>query len=270
MNNLFILLGIEAWKPIVSALILPPVPFLLLVLIGARLILPRRGLGWFVTLVGLALLWLSACSGTARLLSEFVLHVPPALSADRIAALKAEAQARPPSAAIVVLGGGMEPYAPEYAAGNLAAPTLERLRYGIWLARRTGLPIAFSGGVGWAQPDATPEARIAGEVAAREFNHPIQWLDEDSRDTRENAGHSVALLKRAGVTHIVLVTHGWHMPRALRAFREAGGDSIRIDAAPMGLAEDLQVPLLRWIPSSGGFVDVRSILRELIGRGAGA
>lgn len=269
MNNLFVLLGIESWKPIVSALILPPVPFLLMVLIGARLILPRRGWGWLITLLGVALLWLSACSGSARLLTQFVLHPPPALTADRIAALKADARAHQPTA-IVVLGGGMEPYAPEYGAGNLAGPTLERLRYGIWLARQTGLPVAFSGGVGWAQPDATPEARIAGQVAAQDFGHPLQWLDEDSRDTRENAGHSVAMLKRAGITHIVLVTHGWHMPRALRAFEDAAGVGMRIEAAPMGLAQSNEVAVLRWIPSTAGFQDVRNILHELIGRSAGA
>ena len=48
MNGLFELLGIQAWKPVLTALILPPVPFLVLLLVGARLILPRRGLGWFL------------------------------------------------------------------------------------------------------------------------------------------------------------------------------------------------------------------------------
>jgi hypothetical protein len=79
------------------------------------------------------------------------------LSADRIQALKADAQAKRP-VAIVVLGGGMEALAPEYGVSSLRATSLERLRYGIWLGRETGLPVAFSGGVGWAQLDAKPEA----------------------------------------------------------------------------------------------------------------
>ena len=45
-------------------------------------------------LLSIALLWLSACTGTARLLNQFVLHPPPALTFDRIQALKAEAQAK--------------------------------------------------------------------------------------------------------------------------------------------------------------------------------
>ena len=267
VNSLFILLGLESWKPVLTALLLPPVPLLLMVLAGARLILPRRGLGWFVIVVGVLLLWLSACTGTAQLLSQFVLHPPAALTADRIKELNVRAN---PSAAIVVLGGGLEPYAPEYGVGSLERLSLERLRYGIWLSRATGLPLAFSGGVGWAQPDALPEARIAAQIAANEFGRPLKWVEDHSRDTRENAQRSVALLRQSGITHIVLVTHGWHMPRALHAFERAAGAAMTIEPAPMGLAHGTELPALEWIPTAKGTTQVREILRELLGRLAGA
>jgi uncharacterized SAM-binding protein YcdF (DUF218 family) len=267
LNSLFIFLGIESWKPVVTALLLPPVPLLVTLLIGARLILPRRGLGWFVILISVALLWLSNCTGTALLLSQFVLHPPSALTPDRIKELKAQAKA---PTAILVLGGGLEPYAPEYGAGNLRYRSLERLRYGLWLGRETGLPVGFSGGVGWSQPDATPEARIASQIAAAEFGRPLKWVEESSRDTRENAARSVALLRKSGIKHIVLVTHGWHMPRAARAFEAAAGDDMRIEAAPMGLAQHVELLELAWVPTSDGASDVRSILRELLARGVGA
>ena len=60
------------------------------------------------------------------------------------------------------------------------------------------------------------------------------------------------------------------MPRALRAFTEAAGSAIQIDAAPMGLARGLMAPALEWLPSTDGFRDVRQILRELAGLYAGA
>ena len=268
MNSLFIALGIESWKPAITALILPPVPFLLTMLIGARLILPRRGIGWLLIILSVAAMWFSACTGTAQALSQFVLHPPPPLSSDRIKELKAQA---PRSAtAIVVLGGGLEPYAPEYGVSNLAFYSLERLRFGVWLGRETGLPVAFSGGVGWGQPDAMPEARIAAQIAGIEFGRPLRWIDENSRDTRENAGRTIAILRPAGIRHIVLVTHGWHMPRAVRAFQEAAGSDITIEPAPMGLARNLETPALRWIPSAKGNTDVRNILRELLGRLVGS
>ena len=268
VNSFFVLLGIESWKPILAALLLPPVPLLLMVLIGARLILPRRGLGWFVILLGIALLWITSCLGAAQFASRLFLQPPPALSFDRIKALKAEVQAKRPIA-IVVLGGGMEPYAPEYGISNLRHGSLERLRYGIWLGRETGAPVAFSGGIGHAQIDAMPEARIATRIAAQDFGRPLKWIEDSSRDTRENALRSLALLRPAGIDHIVLVTHGWHMPRALRAFREAAGSGVQVEAAPMGLAKGGEAPLLLWMPSSTGYTEMRNVLHELMGLTAG-
>jgi uncharacterized SAM-binding protein YcdF (DUF218 family) len=267
LNSLFTMLGIETWKPVLTALLLPPVPLLLLMLIGARLILPRRGLGWFVILLSVTLLWLSACTGSAQLLSQFALHPPAALTSDRIKELKAT---KTPTA-IIVLGGGLEPFAPEYGVSNLYAPSLERLRYGVWLSRETGLPLGFSGGLGFAQPDAKPEAQIAAQIAASEFGRPLKFIEDDSRDTRENAARTLALLRPLGIRHIVLVTHGWHMPRAQKAFETAAaGSGIRIEAAPMGLARNTETPTLQWLPSAKGTTDVRNILRELLGRLAGA
>lgn len=268
MNSLFVLLQIESWKPLLGALLLPPVPLLVLLLIGARLMLPRRGLGWLVVATSVALLWLTACTGTARLLSQFVLRPPAALTAERIQELKAQVGAKQPIA-IVVLGGGMEPFAPEYGVSNLQPTSVERLRYGVWLSRETGLPMAFSGGVGWAQRDGKPEAQVAARIAAAEFGRPLKWTEEMSRDTRENAAFSAALFRKQGIRHVVLVTHGWHMPRALNAFQQAAPD-LRIEAASMGLAQRLEQPALSWIPSAAGTTDVRNILRELLGRALGA
>ena len=269
MNSLFVVLGIESWKPVLGALLLPPVPFLLLTLIGARLLLPRRGLGWLVIAVSVVMLWLSTCTGAARAVAQLLLPPPPALSFDRVRELRAEVAARKP-VAIVILGAGVEPFAPEYGVSSLQYSSLERLRYGLWLGRETGAPIAFSGGIGWGQSDAAPEARIAAKIAAEEFNRPLKWVEEDSRDTRENASRTVALLKPAGIDHIVLVTHGYHMARALRAFTEAAGADVRIEAAPMGLARRLETPMLEWMPSTSGFNQMRQVLRELIGKLAGA
>jgi uncharacterized SAM-binding protein YcdF (DUF218 family) len=269
VNSVFVSLGIESWKPVLAALLLPPVPLLLLVLIGARLILPRRGLGWLVILVSVALLWLSACTGAARMLGQLFLQPPAALSFDRVRELRAEASSKK-SLAIVVLGGGSEPFAPEYGVSSLQAPSLERLRYGLWLAGQIGAPVAFSGGVGWAQQASTSEARAAAKIAAEEFGRPIRWIEGDSHDTRENAAKTMALLKPAGIDHVVLVTHGYHMPRALRAFRGAAGPDVQVEPAPMGLAKNLEAPPLEWLPSSNGFRDVRQLLRELVALSAGA
>jgi uncharacterized SAM-binding protein YcdF (DUF218 family) len=263
MNGLLTLLGIESWTPVLAALVLPPLPFFLLILVGARLILPRRGLGWLIILISIAGLWLSACAGTGQWLTQFVLKPPAAISAEGIAELKAAVKAKE-QIAIVVLGGGAERLAPEYGVANLAAPSLERLRYGLWLSREIGAPVAFSGGLGWGQADGQPEAQTAGRVASHDFGQQLKWLEDQSHDTRENALRTVPVLKQAGITRILVVTHGWHMPRAQKAFEQAAG-GVKIQPAPMGLARRAGNPVLDWLPTVEGYASVNRALRELLG-----
>jgi uncharacterized SAM-binding protein YcdF (DUF218 family) len=271
VNSLFVLLGIESWKPFISALLLPPVPLLLATLVGARMILWRRGWGWLVVGLSIVALWLSSCTGMGEWLQRSTLKPPPALVADRIAELKQ--QARAGHTAIVVLGGGRETLAPEYGMSNLQSRSLERLRYGIWLSRELNAPLAFSGGSGHGQAMGTSEAEIAARIAQQEFGRPLKWNETESRDTRENASRSLAVLKPAGVRQIVLVTNGFHMSRSVRAFEEAiaqTGGEIEVVAAPMGLAQHDERPALRWLPGSDGFVLVRQVLHEAVGLMLGA
>jgi uncharacterized SAM-binding protein YcdF (DUF218 family) len=265
LNSLFVFLGVESWKPVLAALLLPPAPLLLLLLIGARLLLPRRGLGWFIVLLSVALLWLSTCVGTGAALNQFLLRPPVAVNPLRIAEIKTEVQAKQ-ATAIVVLGAGMEPFAPEYGVSSLQPATLERLRYGLWLSRETGAPVVFAGAAGAAQVGSTPEAQVAARVAAQEFGRPIKSIDETSRDTNENAARGIALLKEAGIKHALLVTHGWQMPRAQRAFEAAAGGAVRIEAAPVGLGSRATASALTWLPTAEGMTQVRQVLRELLSR----
>ncbi len=267
--------GFETAKPLLTALALPPVPLIVLMLIGARLILPRRGLGFALVLLSAALLWLSACQGTGQWLQNTVLRPPAALQPDDLDRLRDQASAerkqQHPRTAIVVLGGGRVPRAAEYGMSDLSSASAERLRYAIWLARQTRLPIAFSGGVGWAQTDDAPsEAEIASRVAQQIYAHPIQWTETGSRDTQGNAALSLHLLKPLGITEIVLVTDAWHMRRALRAFETAAGPNIRITPAPMGKFTAKDRPALNWLPSTEGLGSVRLALREMLALGVGA
>ena len=266
------MLGIESWKPVLSSLLLPPVPLLVLSLVGARLILWRRGWGWLLVVLASASIWLSACAAVGEWLQGTLLSPPPALSAERMAALRRDMASRQ-SGAVVVLGGGREANAPEYGVASLSPLALERLRFGIWLGRQTGAPLMFSGGLGHASTPGASEAEVAAAIAASEFGRPLRWVESRSRDTRENAQFAAAVLKESRVEHVVLVTHGWHMPRALRAFRDAAaraGATWELVPAPMGLASRIERPTLRWVPSSEGFLLVRVVLREKIGWWLGA
>ncbi|MES2960205.1 MAG: YdcF family protein [Pseudomonadota bacterium] len=273
MNDLFLMLGIESWKPVLSSLLLPPVPFLFLTLVGARMISWRRVWGWTFVLSATLGVWLSACYGVGEWLQSAVLSPPPPLASTRITTLGRDMVSRQ-SVAIVVLGSGREALAPEYGVASLVPTSSERLRYGIWLGRQTGAPVMFSGGLGHAAQPGAAEAEVAAQIAARDFGRPLRWAETRSRDTRENARYAVALLhEEPKVGRLVLVTSGWHMPRALRAFREASaraGAGWELIPAPMGLASRVERPSLRWVPSAEGVFLVRAVVSEKMGWWLGA
>lgn len=272
MESLFVMFGVESWKPAFAALLLPPVPLLLLVLVGARLILRRRGLGWLLVLLGVLSVGALSTRGAAVILRDQVLRPPPALDEAAIDGLRQRVRSGEP-VAVVVLGGGRRPFAPEYGVADLEPASHERLRYGIWLARRLGAPLGFSGGVGWEAGgrqagSAVSEAEVAARIARQEHDFPLRWVEPDSRDTRENAILATAQLRRAQVRTVVLVTHAWHMPRALHQFRQAA-DGLEVVPAPMGAILLTHRTVPDWLPSGEGMQESRRVLREMLARVAG-
>jgi len=268
MNNIFHLLGIEGFKPALSALLLPPVPLLLLLLVSVRLMSRRRLLGWFGVLLTCFGLWTMCTTAAGDFLMRALLTTPRALDTAQIGDLR-----RAPRTAIVVLGAGRTLLAPEYGAATLKPLTVERLRYGLWLARRTDLPVAYSGGLGYGSEPGPSEAEVAARVAEQEFGLALRWTEGLSRDTHENAIRTLALLAPQGIERIVLVTHGFHMQRALANFeraQQASRHHIDIVPAPMGLRADSAITFADWIPSREGFALTHLALHEWLGRMLGA
>jgi uncharacterized SAM-binding protein YcdF (DUF218 family) len=268
MNELLLTLGLEGMKPLLATLLMPPLPFLLLTLVGARLMFRRRLLAWLMVLLGVLGIWLTCTTALGHLLNQALLQPPRALNKGDLAELK-----RAPKTAVVVLGSGRWALAPEYGISTLKARSVERLRYGIWLSRETDLPLAFSGGIGHGAPDGNTEAEIAARITEREFGHKLRWQEGRSRDTRENALFTVALLQAQGIEHIVLVTHGYHMKRSLRNFTRAvatGGSALKFTAAPVGVRAGGPLIAGDWLPTAEGFEHTRTVLHEWLGLLAGA
>lgn len=274
MNSLFANLGALGWKPALSMLLLPPVPLLLLLLLGLWWRRRRTVSGSLLVVMSLLGLWFSQCRVSADWLEAHLLHPPAVLVPADLPALKRSLAGRRP--VVLVLGGGADVYAPEFDGPMLSDHSLQRLHYGLWLARRLDAPVMFSGGVGRAQRSDSPgttEADTAARIAERDYGRPLRWLDNQSADTRGNARASLPVLSREGLSDVLLVTHRWHMPRALRAFQEAvepAGLKLRFMAAPMGAAASSDARLLDWLPSNGGQAKVRNVLREWFGWIAGA
>jgi uncharacterized SAM-binding protein YcdF (DUF218 family) len=267
VHELVVLLGIQSWKPVFAALALPPVPWIVLTLLGARLMFWRRGVGWLLILISSAGMWLSCCTAVGLWLERLLLKPPPVLTQDQIGAIKRDVAAGRKTV-IVILGGGRNAMSPEYGLSTLTATSMLRLHYAIWLARQTGAPMLFSGGVGHEGTVGVSEAETAARVAEHDYGRPIKWLESESRDTKENATRSVALLKQHGLSDVVLVTHGNHMKRSLRAMQleaERASFQLNLTPAPVGIATPHDRPVLAWTPSRAGFADVHTVLHEALG-----
>ena len=165
---------------------------------------------------------------------------------------------------IVVLGGGLAPYS-DQGMPDLMPNGLSRLRYGIWLSRRTEIDVGFTGGIPRnSSPFKTSEAVIAQRIASEEYKFNLSLTDTQAQDTRQNALYTAKLLKQANIEEVILVTQSWHMPRALRAFRNELGPGMPIIAAPMGQIFGETNWYWSWVPSVGGMFQSQMAMRETL------
>jgi uncharacterized SAM-binding protein YcdF (DUF218 family) len=219
-------------KKLLTALALPPAGPLLIAALGLLLIRRWPRFGKTLAWSGLALLWLLATPAVTKPMLAAIEDIPPL---DPARATSAQAS--------VVLGGGSYLAAPEYGGDTVSRWSLERIRYAARLQRQTGLPILVTGG---APLGGMPEGRSMQAVLEKEFGVKVRWVEDASADTRENARLSAPLLRDAGVKRVLLVTHAWHMRRALGEFAAAGLNAV---PAPTGYEAGAPSTLLDWLPT---------------------
>jgi uncharacterized SAM-binding protein YcdF (DUF218 family) len=236
---------------LVSAFLLPPLNLALIALAGflLRKRRPRTGSALCAAaLLGLLIL----CTGAgARLFTKPLEQMTHPLAS----AMDAGAQA------IVVLGGGRLPRAPEYGGRDSPSPaTLGRLRYAATLYRQTGLPVLVTGG----NPDRAgeSEAAVMARVLKEEFATPVKWIEPDSNNTAQNALYSAALLEAAGVQRILLVTDAMHMPRAVAAFGHTG---LVTTPAPTGFVASGPLAASDFVPNGSALAVSHYAMHEWVG-----
>jgi uncharacterized SAM-binding protein YcdF (DUF218 family) len=235
---------------LISAFLLPPLNLLIIAAIGLWLWHKRPCMARVLLTVSFALLWLLSTPYVA----EALLH---GLEGDPDAA----ATKMPSADAIVVLGGNTYFHAPEYGGKDTVKEgTLVRLRFAAKLHRETGKPILVTGGKPLG--NSVSEAELMKQVLEQEFRIPVQWAEGASDNTLENARLSRQLLGQAGISRIYLVTHAWHMPRALQAFRAAG---FQVIPAPTAYTTRYRTDLLAFVPDAYALRDSRIFMHELIG-----
>jgi uncharacterized SAM-binding protein YcdF (DUF218 family) len=237
---------------IIAELLLPPGLFVVLLaaagLLGRRW--PRLG-GTLVALVGTALYLLSTAFVSTSLLAA--VEGPPTVLDP--APLRGAADT-----AIVVLSADLRYSAAEYGGDTAGRLTLERLRYAARLRRATDLPILVTGG---SLNERKSVATTMKEALEHDFAVPVRWVEDRSRDTWENAFYSAEMLRRDGITRVVLVTHAFHMPRSLAVFRATG---LEVIPAPTLYTEPRTLlPVANVVPTMNSLQRSYFALHEMIG-----
>lgn len=224
----------ELLKLAVTTLVLPPGGSILLVLLGVLASRRHSRIAWALAFAGAAALWLFSMPVVSGAL---VGALGGGKALDLVAAKNADA--------IVILGGGVRKRALEYGGDTLGRLTLERVRYGAFLARRTGLPVLVTGGA--PDEDTRAEGELMREALEREYGIQVRWTDSRARTTSENAANAAAMLAVEGKRRAVVVMHGFDVRRANKLFMAAG---LEVIAAPTQVPRWDKLGMADFLPSA--------------------
>jgi uncharacterized SAM-binding protein YcdF (DUF218 family) len=230
------------------ALVVPPLNLLPLCFAGLLIARRHRRTGLAIVTLGLGGLLLFATPFVSEgLIASLEPNLPLAPSRDD------------PPQAIVILSAEIRRDAgtSDVTPGPL---TLERERAGAALFRRTGLPILVTGGA--TAKGTQTLAAVMAQSLADDFNTPVRWIEPRAADTWENAVNSAAILQAQHIHAIYLVTHAWHMRRALIAFSRNG---VTVTAAPVRLDSLHPFALSNFIPRTSAWLASYYALHEWLG-----
>jgi uncharacterized SAM-binding protein YcdF (DUF218 family) len=232
-------------KTVLRELVLPPASLLLLGAVGLLLLRQRPRLARIVIALVLASLWLLS----TPLISDAVVSLAqfyPALDLSRLEGAQA----------IVILGGGVTHVeSPEYGGAPSAGPELmDKLAYGAYVSRRTGLPILITG--------FEYETDAMRSTLRMIFDIQPRWTDRDAYDTFQNARNSAALFKPDGIERIILITSATHMRRSVREFAATG---LTVLPGPMGILTRPPPGVGNYVPSASALLRSSEAIYELIG-----
>ena len=240
-------------KKMVSAFLLPPGVFvLLLALAGAILLVRKKIAGGVFNLAVAALIWALSTAPVADVIMS-PLEEPYA---------KIKSQT---GDVIVLLGGGIAQGVPDYSGkGAPSADMLFRIVTAVRLQQRLDVPIIVSGGRVYQNIDS--EAGIAKRLLMDlgVADHQI-ILEERSRDTLGNARHTKTVCHKLGFKRPILLSSAYHLRRATHLFQRIG---LEVTAFPAGFktAPDRRYGWQDFLPSSGSLDMTSDALHEYLGQ----
>jgi uncharacterized SAM-binding protein YcdF (DUF218 family) len=172
----------------------------------------------------------------------------------------------PRSRCVVLLGGVVEPVLPPRVDIDMLAG-VDRVRKAAQLynAGLAQVVIVSGGNQPWS-PFDEPEAEsvktllLEGGVPAEAI-----YLEMESRNTRENAFYSIALLEELGCGVPLLVTSSAHMKRAVGAFGR-----LRVEVFPVStdvkVVDRPSLTVFDFLPDAGALLMTNDAMREWMGQ----
>lgn len=247
---------LEPFRLTLKALLLPPGGIIILLLLGFWF--RNYFVGKFLVAVSTILLYLLSTPAVTYWIAGHV-ETTQAMPADEIKRIGSQA--------LLVLSASADLENPEIGGRDRPSGIgLQRLNYALQLHRQTGLPVIVSGG------KLTSESPPLAAIYAKWLNDQgveTLALETASANSWENIGFSKPILEELDVYRVAIVTHAYHMPRAMQAARAHRLDAI---AAPFGFihkrteGQTIGRTARDWVPYADRLAANYLLLHELSGR----
>lgn len=198
-------------QKIIAALLLPPGIFIVLLLFLSAYLFYYKQRGRYLAAAITAVFYLLSTNLVSGLLMRPLenIHAAQIEQAD----------------VILVLGGGASAKGSLLCSeGELGGFSANRLLTAAQLQKRMQIPLLVTGGQVFAV--SGNEARISRNILLN-LNVPKEMIliEDQARNTEENAANALAICRERGFEKIVLVTSAFHMQRSLLNFENQNIDS---------------------------------------------
>lgn len=232
---------------VLAALLKPPGLFAVLMLATALAARCRPQLARGLGLGGAALILVLSSGRVSDALLDSLSRYPPI-----------DAQQMSEVQAIVILGGGAQRDLADYGGGTVTPLALERLRYGARLASESDLPVLVTDG---ALNGRRPGAELMAQTLL-DWGVQAHWIEGRALTTYDNARYVRDMLAPEGIDRVALVSHGWHLPRAVAVFERTG---FRVVPAPTLVPAGRRSTALDWLPDAAALERSVLALHEYLG-----
>ena len=170
-----------------------------------------------------------------------------------------------PADAVVVLGGILGPKAETGFIPNWTE-SVERFDAGLalWQAGQAGQLVFTGARIPWEQQETTEGEELRRLAVARGIAAEKILVTREIDNTATEARAVADLMKTHGWKRVILVTTGWHMPRAAYLFKRAG---VACTLFPVDFRFDRTHPVaaIDFVPKAEALMLTETALREIYG-----